>query len=624
MKKLYFFILILFTAFIGNTAFAQDTSEEDPYADYSYLWENKKDKKKSKKKKKDKVEKQYDSRQTIDEDPEQISIKEDVTAPEETELFNTSEATYADTLKEDSQPKQIPSDTLKKEEAPAEELFPSDTTRKESVTPSDTLKQIEEVPTDTLKKEVPQEEISTEPEQEEPKEEEQAKEPKEKKKKSAAPPMGDFRSGMTQTGSNSFDGGLTVTQIGGQYYAGMILNPEFNLGKVGVGLNVPILYGLQDHKVRTQIFKDGVGAARLITYMRMGIQKETPVYFKVGQLNNTMIGFGGLINNYTNTTSYEKRKVGLHYDVNYKGFAGIEGMYSDFTPGSFNLMAIRPYVRPMAFTGIPIVNTFEIGATIVHDKDQTKQITSDSTYTTYGLTKNGVGAFGFDAGVTLLRVPFIQINLYGTYNHLNATSQALRDSLKSAYPAQSLSTEIKNGTGGSVGVNFRFNFIANVFNTDVRIERLKYSDYYLPQFFDATYEINKDAKIYSLANAKKMSGIYGSLSGQILKKVRLGGNLMIPDQITPSTPARVQVNADVDRLADKISLHGSYIKGNLTTLTDAFTLDQRSLLKLQVAYHLNKFLVTGLNYYWAFTPTADGGYKANKFVSPYFGFSMQF
>lgn len=187
-----------------------------------------------------------------------------------------------------------------------------------------------------------------------------------------------------------------------------------------------------------------------------------------------------------------------------------------------------------------------------------------------------------------------------------------------------MSDGFQDGTGASVGVNFRFHFIADLLSTDIRIERLNYSDHYLPQFFDATYEINKDAKIYALGAAEKMSGFYGSLTGHILKKVQLGGSLMIPDDITEATPATVRVNADLDRLADKFSFHGSYIKGNLTDLGDTFKFDERSLAKLRVVYHLNKFLAAGFDYYWAFTPTADGGYKATKYVSPYFGLSIQF
>ncbi len=554
MNRYFLFSICILS--LALAGYSQEAgSAADPYSDYSYLWEETGKKKKSKK---------------------------------------GSEAQAATT------PLPAMTDTI------------PDTT-----TPVDSLEQNISQPADSLQQEQqpePQVEETVEPEpqvEEKPKKEKKEVDPD-------APKPQDFRGGLPSAGGSSFTGGFTYTRIGGQDYVGLVLSPELTIWKIGVGLNVPILYGLQDKSIRTEMFKDGVGAARLIRYIRYGVQKQDPVYVKVGELGGTMIGFGGLVNNYTNSTSYEKRKVGLHYDINVKGFAGIEGMYSDFDPNSFNLFVLRPYVRPLSMTTIPIVKTLEVGTTFLTDKDQTHISTSDSTFTTYTYTKDGIGAFGIDAGVTLLRVPFIQIDLFANYSRLNVEG----DSLKAE--ATDLGEKFKNGSGISAGFNFRFFFIADVFTTDIRVERLTYSDYYQPQFFDAGYELNKDAKIGSLITADKISGFYGSLTGQILQKVELGGALMIPDEITATTPALVRVNADMERLGDKISIHASYIKGNLTSLSQAFTFDERSLAKVRFIYHMNKFLATGVDYYWAFTPTANGEYKATKYIMPYFGVSIQF
>ena len=80
----------------------------------------------------------------------------------------------------------------------------------------------------------------------------------------------------------------------------------------------------------------------------------------------------------------------------------------------------------------------------------------------------------------------------------------------------------------------------------------------------------------------------------------------------------------MERLADKISLHGNYIKGDLSSLSEAFTFDERSLAKVRFTYHLNSFLAAGVDYYWAFAPVEDGSYQATKYISPYFGVSIQF
>jgi hypothetical protein len=567
------FFLLPFTQLMAQET---ETKEVDPYDDYSHLWEE--DTKKKKKKKADEPTVGIDSLK-------QTAIP----------LDSLNQVLPLDSIN-------TPTDSLNREDI---QQIPQ--------IPLDTLKP------DTLQQELPQEEIPAEEPVEEVKEEKPKREKKQRDTSNDLP-VDDFRAPLSsgESGGN-FTGGITYTKIGDENFVGMVLSPEFAIGKVGVGLNVPILYGLESQKVRTEIFKDGIGAARLIRYIRYGRQKVDPVYVKVGELSGTMIGFGGLVNQYTNTTSYEKRKVGAHFDINYKGLGGVEGMYSDFDPSSKNLLTIRPYVRPLAKTGIPIAKTFEFGAVFISDKDQTDIATSDSTSMKYEYTSQGVKAFGLDMGVTVLRVPFIQIDLFATFSNLNIENDSLN-----AEATRQLKTDFKTGKGSSAGVNFRFHFIADVLSTDVRIERLSYSNYYIPQFFNASYEINKDARIASLIGTGKKSGIYGSLTGHIMQTIQLGGSLLIPDDISATSPAVVQINADAERVADKFTLNASYIKGGLTDLGDAFKLDDKSLAKVRLIYHMNKFLAVGLDYYWSFTPTADGAYKANKYVMPYFGVSIDF
>ncbi|SNS76946.1 hypothetical protein SAMN05421640_1164 [Ekhidna lutea] len=546
---------ILFIGFIGLFALKgySQDPKEDEYSDYSYLWADEDDKKKKKKKKKKK--------DTV------LTVQADT-------VINPSDSLLIDSL---SQPSIVQPDTI-----------PPDTTRQTEI----------ELPVE-----------------EEVKEE---KEKKPKREKAERPPISDFREPMVLPNEDgSINGGMTYTQIDGKDYVGLVLSPEFKLGKVGVGLNVPILYGLDDKSIRTEIFEDGVGAARLFRYVRYGKQKSDPVYVKAGEISGLMLGYGGLMNNYTNSTSYEKSKVGIHTDFNYDRFIGLEMMYSDLNPQSFNLFAARPYIRPLSSFPINILNTLEVGASYVVDKDQTDIITSDSTSTTYAFTKSGAKGMGFDMGITLLSSPFIQIDMFASYSRLNIQSDTLTE-----LATASGESNFETGSGASVGVNFRMHFIADVFSTDVRIERLNNSDHYQPQFFNATYEINKDARIASLIGIEGKNGIYGSLRGHVLKKVSLGGSLMIPDDISASSPAFVELTADMERLADKFSFHGNYVKGDLDDLGDAFKLDERSLAKMRFIYHMNKFLATGVDYYWLFTPTAEGGFEATKYVMPYFGVSI--
>ncbi|MEM9329492.1 MAG: hypothetical protein AAGA85_27780, partial [Bacteroidota bacterium] len=309
--------------------------------------------------------------------------------------------------------------------------------------------------------------------------------------------ISDFRTRLSPADPhNSVTGGFTYTRIDGQNFAGLRLSPEFRIWKIGLGLDLPILFSLDDGSFRDEIYKDGVGVARLITYLSYGKQKQDQIYARVGQINNVMIGYGGLVNNYTNSISFEKRKLGLHYDVHFRGLFGVEGMYSDFDPSSRNLLVTRHYARPLAWTPIPVMSTLEFGATFASDRDQTEIPTSDSTSFSYEFLQNdGINAFGLDAGITFLQAPFIQIDGFFNYSKLMVQDGGLDEFLSvidsTSFPT--LENGFQDGRGMSYGLNFRFNFVADVFRTDVRIERLTYTEHYLPQFFDVSYELNKDA-----------------------------------------------------------------------------------------------------------------------------------
>ena len=447
--------------------------------------------------------------------------------------------------------------------------------------------------------------------------------------------LGDFRGASVKDITESkFEGGLSYTNIGGENYVGLTLNPELSIWKLGVGVDVPLLVNLDDGSFRSEVYKNGTGFLRLIRYVRFGRQKKDPIYVKWGELNNTMIGYGGLINNYSNAISQERRKVGLHWDVNFnEGMFGIEGMYSDLDPKSLNLLALRPYVRPFSKMPIPIVSTIEVGFTYIQDRDQTIQRNArrvnDSTFEdrVYAYTEPGISAFGFDMGVTLLKIPFVKVDGFAQWSKLNVKSDTLDAYFALDTVTTTLSDGFKNGSGMSFGINARFNFIANIFMMDLRIERLWYDEHYIPQFFDANYEIDKDRRIELLGGTEKKAGIYGNLQGHILNMIQVGGSLMIPDEIDANNPAMLIGNADLDNLMDKFSLHGRYQKGNLADLSDAFKFDENSQVKLRVAYHVNDFLRAGVDYFWTFVRVEEDGvtkFKADGIVSPYFGFSMTF
>jgi len=429
---------------------------------------------------------------------------------------------------------------------------------------------------------------------------------------------------------------LGYTDIGGDKFVGMRLQPEFVFGKLSFGLDVPIMFGLDSFKFRKDEYKDGVGLLRMIRYVGWGVKKRDPLFIRVGDISDTYIGYGILVDNYTNSVSFDKRKMGISWDILIKNFIGIEGMYSDFDAASKNLFAIRPYIKPLGRTSIPVVKTLDIGFTMVSDHDKTFIETTKNDVTTKYQTNtfldNGMKAWAVDMGIIPINRSFMQLRAYMQYGKLQKNkSTLLADSIQSYLTANQAtiskedSTIIANydGSGGfSVGVDFRLKAAGNMFRLDAKLERLWYKSYFEPQFFNLTYEINKDAKIFGLATANGKKGIYGALSVTAMEKIQVGGSLMIPDDASETNPAVLMLNLDASRLMDKVVLTAYYIKGGLNGLKDAFKLDDRSLLSARAAYKMYKFLLVGMDYKWTWSALEDGTFKENHYISPYIGFQM--
>lgn len=408
----------------------------------------------------------------------------------------------------------------------------------------------------------------------------------------------EFQGAQDGAGFSQFTMPFGYTRIGDQNFISLRFQPELAFGKFGVGLDVPLLFNTSDGKIRTEEFKGGVGPMRMIRYVRYGVKHQDPVYVRVGDITGTYLGYGLTMNNYTNAVSFEKRKVGLNFDLNYDRFIGMEGVYSDFN--GFNILGVRPYARPLKQSDIPIIKTTEVGVTYITDGDKNNRF-------------EGVTEMGADIGVTVLETKMLQIVPYIEFARL------LENSDIKNFAKDSLDASYKGGQGLAIGTNFRFNFIADVFNMGVKIERRFYSDHFVPQYFDAVYEMGKDAKALSLITAQGVQGTYGEILGNVINKIQIVGSINLPDKLKKSGGAFIHIGASAPDLIPRVVITGAYDKGYLTDLGDAFKLDQRSLAHVLVAYKLYPFLLTGVDYKWTFAKKKNGDIKATKYVTPFVG-----
>jgi hypothetical protein len=411
-------------------------------------------------------------------------------------------------------------------------------------------------------------------------------------------------------GKNQLTTPFGVTTIDGKSYISMRLQPELAFGKFGVGLDVPLEFSTANGKFRKDEYKGGVGPLRVIRYVRYGVKHQDPVYVRVGDISGSSLGYGLIMYNYSNAVSFDKRKIGANVDLNYEKKFGFEAIYSDFN--GFNILGVRPYVRPFQATDVPIIKTTEFGVTYVTDHD--KKALYD------------ISEMGADVGVTVLQTSVVQIVPYIQYARVEKNSGVADSAAKSG-------AKYGAGQGAALGVNFKFNFVADVFNMGVKVERRFFSDNFLPQYFDATYEIGKlsgKVKAIGLIDAKAVQGTYGELFANVIGKIQLLGGLAIPDKSRGSQQALVHIGLAAPDLIPKVVVSGTYDKSNLGKFSDAFKLNQFSIAHVILAYQAYQtgpFVVqAGVDYKWTFerkTDTTPASYKAVKYITPFVGMQLQ-
>ena len=342
-----------------------------------------------------------------------------------------------------------------------------------------------------------------------------------------------------------------------------------------------------------------------------------------------------LINNYSNSISVDKRKIGVDLDFCFGKMWGIEVLYSDVNVKSLNMLGIRPYIRPLGLTGIPIIKTFDIGVQYVTDRDRTGSMLAgdaSSNHNTF-IGASGVNAEAIDMGVTLLNMPMVRLQAFTSAARLERNksanlAKALHDSINGHASAEYI-MDVQNyekdgaGYGLSAGLDFKFKFLGNVLRLDARAERLWYTNNFIPHFFDVSYEMNKDARIMEAVTSKAQKGYYAELGLMVLSKIMVSGGLLMPDDMGPNNPALLRLVLDGSQISKAIVLEGEYVKGGLTSFNDVITLDERSLVSVRAAYKLLNMFCVGVDYNWTWV-NVGGKFKPSSYFAPYVGVKLAF
>jgi len=493
------------------------------------------------------------------------------------------------------------------------------------------------------------EEVNEEPEvDEEPEAEEQPETPEESTPK-APEPDGPFNMGL----------GVGSVTIDGTLYNQLALRPEFNIGKLGVGLDL-VVYIDNEGNVRPNewdVKNDPSVLVDKILYLRWG-DKQDPFWIKFGSLDNVTLGYGGLLMGYSNMMEFPTvRQLGINTGLNFGNFGtelfmsnlkdfsrggtllGLRGTYKvskkfPLTIGANFVMDVNQFsglkdndddTYPDIFDDFPDDKTLwndtdgdgipdphagtdSSSWDIDADGDNTYDLIDDDLVlkqTPFSVEDNSATAMGYalDIGYPVFKNKMISLDVYAEFNFLNIPEAGSQDSTSMFYrPARSGSSFSIPGIRMSL-----FKFLNLSFEYRIK------SGYYAPQFFDQSYDITRVVPVYTtdgtFINTKDMllfadstmsedlSGMFGSMSADLFGFASISGSYANMTSETDTVKSfMTALNLNPEKIP-KLSVATAYYQRNNDT--NPFDFGNPSLNTV-LGYRLGYEVSEGVSVIWDF------------------------
>jgi len=398
--------------------------------------------------------------------------------------------------------------------------------------------------------------------------------------------------------SGFYGGGLTF--IGTSPYIQLQAQPDITLGKIGIGLDLVVLYNPYATDAGSQFLaEDGESWDNPSTWLRLiryvsYAQPYDPFYFRLGELDYLTIGHGSIMSGYSN---YDRRGLQVNLRKSNNRY-GVETMVNDLgNPLIFGgRLFYRPFLRP---ENNNFLTRFELGATYLTDIDPNPQ--EDAEYPLIAL--------GVDAGFPLIERSTFRLDLYNDFAVLNTLSPKPEDMfegpeepLEMASVEQEPTRRLESGPiggedttpakefarGNAVGVGFTFT--KAIFKLEYRV----LGEGYIPSVFDYTYESAKliapepdmpDFLDLETSNEQRR-GFFSQFIWKPGEHLHFFGTFEDYNNSSPKLYMVVSESGLVPRLRVRVLYTKRDIgEGDETNFfADLFNLDEKSAFRLEIGY----------------------------------------
>ena len=136
-----------------------------------------------------------------------------------------------------------------------------------------------------------------------------------------------YNKGFPKQNTGELSGGMGLNWIDGELFYSLYFTPEISFANFGVGLDLKLDIDSKGN-LRKENFNEFSDYLSLIRYLRYGL-KNDPVFIKLGALDYYTLGHGSIMYMYNNSPTYDARKIGLVFDIDFGQF-GFESIYSKF------------------------------------------------------------------------------------------------------------------------------------------------------------------------------------------------------------------------------------------------------------------------------------------------------
>ena len=374
--------------------------------------------------------------------------------------------------------------------------------------------------------------------------------------------------------------GLGFTFINGEPFLRFLLQPEIDLGKVGFGLGLVLLYSSSDDGGHTILAEDGETwddistLLRVVRYVRYGHLSES-FYTRFGALDYATIGHGFIMSGYSN---YDRRGLRLNLSTETKK-AGIETIINNV--GAPTVFGGRMFVRPLQQEegGIPLLNSLEFGATYLTDIEPDPYLMPEG---------DPLIALGVDIGFPLIHNKTLRLDVYDDVAFLNTKPGSKTEEIDEI-------TDIAVGNAIGIGVSLS--------QALFKMEYRTFGARFYPTIFDYTYDAAEDIPDFwgmeeEDDEAPARRGYFSMIAVRPIPQV----NFITTFEDYTNTEPKLYAGITESGIAQRASFRAFYVKRNIgepdpgfpeeegskdpSFFEDLFRLDSKSAFIVRIGYEI--------------------------------------